>query len=173
MTRVPESLKPLLQIHPENGLGAEPVVIWKARKYIAELSDEALSLTKVARLVKIHPNYFSEKFKEVTGLNFVTYLARIRVAKAAELLKNRDLRVSEIAFAVGFQSLSQFNRVFKRLVGSAPTEFRLAARKDEVNGQAILEHGEGTISRRIQVNDRSLPLREEPQPSQRFVRKSA
>jgi AraC-like DNA-binding protein len=66
----------------------------------------------------------SEKFKHVTGINFVDYVARTRFDKARELLADGDLRVSEIAFEVGFQSLSQFNRVFKKLSGKSPTEFR-------------------------------------------------
>jgi AraC-like DNA-binding protein len=45
------------------------------------------------------------------------------------LLRNADLRVSEIAFAVGFQSLSQFNRVFKKLAGKSPTQYRAAGRR--------------------------------------------
>jgi len=125
MNTMPKNSDLLLQTPGERGYIAEPVTIWKARKYIRECSDDALSLTKVASLVQINPNYFSEKFKEVTGLNFVDYLARIRVAKAMEQLQNPDLRVSEIAFGVGFQSLSQFNRVFKRICGCSPTDFRV------------------------------------------------
>jgi AraC-like DNA-binding protein len=105
---------------------AEPVEIWKARKFIHEHSDEELSLTQVAKFVNISANYLSEKFKEVTGVNFVVYIARIRVGKARDLLHDRHLRISEIAFAVGFQSLSQFNRVFKKLSGKSPSGCRAA-----------------------------------------------
>jgi len=118
----------------ENGSAAEPVAIWKARKLIRECSDEALPLRKVASLVQINPNYFCEKFKEVTGINYVQYLARIRVAKATDLLCNSERRISEIAFAVGFQSLSQFNRVFKKLTGKSPTEVRVDYRSQAGNG---------------------------------------
>ena len=105
---------------------AEPVEIWKARKFIREHSDEELSLTKVAKAVHISANYLSEKFKEVTGVNFVDYIARVRTEKARECLENSNLRISEIAFAVGFQSLSQFNRVFKKLTGKSPSAHRVA-----------------------------------------------
>jgi YesN/AraC family two-component response regulator len=104
---------------------AEPVEIWKARKFIAQHSGEELSLTKLAKAVNISPNYLSEKFKKITGTNFVDYVARIRIGKARGLLEDVDVRVSEIAFAVGFQSLSQFNRAFKKLTGKSPTEFRI------------------------------------------------
>ena len=105
---------------------AEPRDIWKARKFIEEHVAEHLSLTKVASAVGINATHLSEKFKHVTGTKFVDYIARIRFEKARELLEDVDLRISEIAFAVGFQSLSQFNRVFKKLSGKSPTEYRAA-----------------------------------------------
>jgi transcriptional regulator GlxA family with amidase domain len=112
-----------------NGDRAEPVEIWKARKLIRDHSDGELSLTEVARSVNLSANYLSEKFKEVTGINFVRYIGQTRVARARDLLGNSNLRISEIAFAVGFQSLSQFNRVFKKLTRQSPTEYRGARRK--------------------------------------------
>lgn len=115
--------------HQSNGNGAEPVRIWKARNFIQAHSNEELSLGKVARAANTSPNYFSEKFKEATGTTFVQYVARTRFEKAAALLREANLRVSEIAFATGFQSLSQFNRIFKKLSGKAPTDYRAAERK--------------------------------------------
>jgi len=103
---------------------AEPVQIWKARRFVEECSAEELSLGKVAQAVNISANYLSEKFKQVTGVNFVHYVARIRFEKARDLLEKTDLRISEIAFEVGFQSLSQFDRCFKKLADRSPTEYR-------------------------------------------------
>ena len=103
---------------------AEPVAIWKARKFIKEHSGEELSLPRVAKAVNTHPSYLSEKFKQVTGIKFVEYIARSRFNTACDLLRNGNLRVSEIAFAAGFQSLSQFNRVFKGFSGNSPTQYR-------------------------------------------------
>lgn len=107
---------------------AEPVEVWKARKFIEEHSGEELSLRRVAKAVNIHPNYLSEKFKQVTGMNFVEYVACTRFKEACRLLCDGDLKISDIAFGAGFQSLSQFNRVFKRLSGKSPTQFRAARR---------------------------------------------
>ena len=107
-----------------DGHRAEPVEIWKARKFIEDHCVEELSLTKVANSVRISPNHLSERFKQVTGVNFVEYIAWTRFEKVCDLLRNSNLRISEIAFAVGFQSLSQFNRVFRKLSGQSPTEFR-------------------------------------------------
>ena len=104
------------------------IEIWKTRKFIEEHSGEELSLRRVAKAVHIHPNYLSERFKQVTGMNFVEYVACIRFEKACKLLHDGGLRISDIAFAAGFQSLSQFNRVFKKLCGESPTQFRAAKR---------------------------------------------
>jgi AraC-like DNA-binding protein len=112
-----------------DGHRAEPVEIWKARKFIQEHSAEELSLTKVAKAANISRNHLSEKFKQVTGTNFVEYIAWTRFEKACDLLRNSNLRISEIAFAVGFQSLSQFNRVFKKLSEESPTQYRTASAK--------------------------------------------
>jgi AraC-like DNA-binding protein len=78
--------------------------------------------------VDISGNYLSEKFKNVTGVNFVEYVAR-PLEKVCDLLENVDRRISEIAFAIGFQSLSQFNRIFKKLSGRSPTQYRDRAGK--------------------------------------------
>jgi AraC-like DNA-binding protein len=109
---------------------AEPVAIWKARKYIEEHSGEKLSLTNIAKVVNMNANHLSENFKQVTGMNFVEYVARTRFANTCDLLRNSKLRISEIAFAAGFQSLSQFNRVFKRFSGKSPTKYRAAGLYD-------------------------------------------
>jgi AraC-like DNA-binding protein len=63
-------------------------------------------------------------FKKVTGVNFTDYVSRARIEKSKNLLLNPNLRVSEIAFEVGFQSLTHFNRVFRRLLGQSPTDYR-------------------------------------------------
>ncbi len=105
---------------------AEPADIWKARSFIQDHLDEELSLTAVAKFVKISPNHLSEKFRRVTGIKFVDYIAGKRFEEACRLLPDQRLRISEIAFEVGFQSLSQFNRVFKKLAGKSPKEYRAA-----------------------------------------------
>jgi transcriptional regulator GlxA family with amidase domain len=71
-----------------DGDRAEPVEIWKARKLIRDHSDGELSLTEIAKSVNLSANYLSEKFKEVTGVNFVRYVGQTRTAKARDLLRN-------------------------------------------------------------------------------------
>lgn len=103
---------------------AEPPVITKAKKYIEEHQTEDISLADVAKAVNTSSFYFCKMFRKIAGLNFTDYLARSRIERAKNLLLNPNLRISEIAYEVGFQSLTHFNRVFKRIVGHAPTDYR-------------------------------------------------
>ena len=103
---------------------AEPPVITRAKEYIQEHQTENLRLSHVARAVNTSTFYFCKTFKKVTGINFTDYLSRVRIEKSKNLLLNPNLRVSEIAFEVGFQSLTHFNRVFKKILGQSPTEYR-------------------------------------------------
>ena len=75
---------------------------------------------QVAKAVNMSAFYFCKMFKKVTGINFTDYLSRVRIERAKNLLLNPNLRVSEIAFEVGFQSLTHFNRVFKKIAGPVP-----------------------------------------------------
>jgi len=103
---------------------AEPPMITRAKEFIGKNQSDALSLGQVARAVNTSTFYFCKMFKKATGLNFTDYVSRTRIEKAKNLLLNPNLRVSEIAFEVGFQSLTHFNRVFKKIVGESPTEYR-------------------------------------------------
>jgi AraC-like DNA-binding protein len=124
-----------------NGDRPQRIEVWKARKFIREHLDEKISLTEVAAAVRISPTYLSEKFKQSTGENFVCYVARSRVEKACELLRKSEARISEIAFATGFQSLSQFNRVFKKFLGEAPRAYRVRFCNKNGNGMASRNGG--------------------------------
>jgi AraC-like DNA-binding protein len=103
---------------------AEPAQITRARRLIEEQYREKLTLNAVASQAAINRFYFSRLFKKVTGLNFTNYLSRLRVEKAKNLLLNRNYRVSEIGYEVGFQSLTHFNRAFKNIAGESPTGYR-------------------------------------------------
>jgi AraC-like DNA-binding protein len=103
---------------------AELPIITKARQFIAEHYTENLSLTQVASAVNTSSFYFCKQFRKVTGVSFTEFVSRTRIEKAKNFLLNDNLRVSEIAFAVGFQSLTHFNRVFKKIVRQSPTNYR-------------------------------------------------
>ena len=102
---------------------AELPAITKARAFIASHQADDLSLAEVARAANMSAFYFCKIFKKATGLTFTDYLARVRTEAVKQMLLNPHMRMSEAAFAAGFQSLSQFNRVFHRIAGESPSRY--------------------------------------------------
>lgn len=103
---------------------AESPVVARARAYIHDRYTSEISVADAARAVNMSTFYFCKVFKQGTGLTFTNYLARIRVEAVKQHMLNPHVRISEAAFAAGFQSLSQFNRVFRRIAGEAPSIYR-------------------------------------------------
>lgn len=103
---------------------AEPPAIARAKQFICENQSQDISLAEVAKVANTSTYYFCKIFKKTTGLHFTDYLARVRIEKAKNLLVNPNLRVSEVAYEVGFQSLTHFNRVFRKMSGQTPSDYR-------------------------------------------------
>jgi AraC-like DNA-binding protein/ligand-binding sensor protein len=103
---------------------AEPPLVLKAREYIEKHKTEEMSLADVAKAAGASVFHFCKVFHKATRLTFTDYVARVRLEDARNRLLNPNLRVSETAYDVGFQSLTQFNRTFKRVFGQSPPEFR-------------------------------------------------
>jgi AraC-like DNA-binding protein/ligand-binding sensor protein len=104
--------------------GSEPAAIAKARKFIHAHLDQPLPLGQVARQAGLSESHFCRLFKDTTGLTLTDYVNRCRIDWAKRELLKPEARISEIAFQVGYQSLSQFNRSFSRIVGQSPTHYR-------------------------------------------------
>ena len=103
---------------------AEPLQITRARELIEAHYQDDVSLVLISKQVGMGVYYFCKQFRKATGLNYTGYVSRLRIEKAKNLLLNLNYRVSEIAYEVGFKSLTHFNRIFKRLAGESPTEYR-------------------------------------------------
>ncbi len=104
--------------------GSEPSAIAKARKYIHANLDQPLPLGHVAREAGLSESHFCRLFKDYAGLTLTDYVNRCRIDWAKRELLKPEARISEIAFLIGYQSLSQFNRSFARIVGLSPTLYR-------------------------------------------------
>ena len=88
---------------------------------------ESLRVSDLARLVSLHPAWFSTRFKQLTGLAPARYLLRYRLERVRELLLSTDQPIHEIAALTGFQDPLYLSRQFRRLVGASPTAYRQAA----------------------------------------------
>ena len=102
----------------------EPPLITRAKQFIREHYSEDLSLGRVSAAANMSTFYFCKLFHKFTSVSFTEFVSRTRVEAAKHLLLNPNLRVSEVGYAVGFQSLSHFNRMFKRIARESPTDFR-------------------------------------------------
>ena len=102
----------------------EPEPISKARKYIHSQLNETISLPQVARVAGMSESHFCRQFKAATGMTLTEYVNYTRILWAKTELLKPNARISEIAFQVGFQSLSQFNRCFAKFHGGSPSQYR-------------------------------------------------
>ncbi len=111
--------------------GVEPRIVTQAKDYIWAHLEENVRLADVAANGHVSIYYFCRLFKATVGMTFTEYLGRQRVELAKRLLLESRLPVTQIAYDVGFQSLSQFNRSFLRYAGESPTCYRHDARRTE------------------------------------------
>jgi len=93
-------------------------------RFLQKNAAENLSIHEIAGLVNLSVTAFCKFFKRATGLTVTDYLNDIRIGNACELLIETDLQIKEIAYQVGFQSLTYFNRVFLKKKKLTPREFR-------------------------------------------------
>ncbi len=89
-------------------------------------TDKNLCLFSVSSQFGLSAGYLSHFFKEQTGVNFSVYLEKLRVEKAIELLKETHIQVQQIVERVGYANPYSFRRVFKKITGVSPSEFRLS-----------------------------------------------
>lgn len=98
--------------------------IQKALDYVARHYREPVSVADISEYTAISPNYFSHLFKAQTGINFSDYVTRYRIEKSKQLLRETDKQVGEIAEQVGIPDYKYFARIFRRLVGKTPSQYR-------------------------------------------------
>ena len=106
------------------GAGSGWSYIHNACTYIVENSAENISQTDVAGHIGLSTFYFSKLFKQYMHISFPAYLSRVRVKKAASLLQDKDLSITECAFMSGFQSTTTFNKAFHDITGYSPRDYR-------------------------------------------------
>ncbi len=93
-------------------------------EFIRKHYQERLTLEYVSSIANMNRTYFSRLFKKEMGVGFVDYVTQYRIERAKDLLRNKDLRVHEIAELTGFVDENYFSKVFKRYTGISPTAFR-------------------------------------------------
>jgi AraC-like DNA-binding protein len=119
------SLRHFLEVRSaDNSKHALPAVVAKVCQWIQRNFDQPLTLKQAAAVAGMNESYFSRLFSLSTGLHFIDYVNEIRLNEARHRLLDAQQSIAEIAFASGFGSLSQFNRVFVRSSGCNPRSWR-------------------------------------------------
>lgn len=102
--------------------------IIKATQYIQQYYYQEITLLSISRLVHLSKNYFANLFRKEVGESFLEYLTRIRIEKAKTLLTG-ELKAGDVGNLVGIQDPKYFSKVFKKITGVSPSEYRGLVRK--------------------------------------------
>ena len=99
--------------------------IRRIKKYVWTHISEDPTLETLSEVVFLTPNYISTLFKKETGISFKDYVTETKIQKAKELLKSNQLKIQDVAQAVGYHSTPYFSKTFKRVTGMYPSEYRV------------------------------------------------
>lgn len=99
-------------------------LVENSKKYIAEHLHERISLSELADAFGVSPNYLSQLFKKYMDIGLSEYISSKKIAASKELLKHPDLKIYEVAEQFGFESAFYYSKVFKKVTGISPTDFR-------------------------------------------------
>lgn len=120
---------------PEESKSAAPEVTGsedRVRKVLASVADrfyEPHSLATVSQVANLSQRHFTSLCRKISGTSFNDYLSSLRIKEAKRLLLDTDMSILVVAFTVGFEELSTFYRVFKRVSGTTPKQFRHSQKK--------------------------------------------
>lgn len=105
------------------GVGKD--IVEQAIHYMRENIEQHITMDEVLRYVGYSQSHFSAVFKKKTGMSPLTYFNRLKVEHACHLLKTTDLKVNQICYKVGIEDALYFSRLFSKVMGMSPSEFRV------------------------------------------------
>jgi AraC family transcriptional regulator, arabinose operon regulatory protein len=108
----------------------EDAAIETAIRFMHAHLTETLRLVDLALRTNTSPSHLHRLFRQKTGRAPIDYFIRLKVQRACELLDHTDMKVGEIAHFLGYRDSHYFSRIFKRVTGQAPREFRVSSRSD-------------------------------------------
>lgn len=109
--------------------GAEKDIVEQAIHYMRENIENRITMAEVLRYVGYSQSHFSTVFKKKTGMSPLSYFNRLKVEHACQLLKTTDLKVNMICYKVGIEDPLYFSRLFSKVMGMSPTDYRLKERQ--------------------------------------------
>ena len=113
-------------------------LVERACDYIQEHFSKDISLDGVSKEINISPYYFSKLFKEEKKENFVEYVTRVRIDYTKKMLKNSENSIKEICVSSGYGDPNYFSRIFKKMTGVTPSEYREGGGRISMKGKINL-----------------------------------
>ncbi|BFT74437.1 response regulator [Paenibacillus sp. P36] len=117
-------IRGIISFKLEHNIPKKKDIITEIKEYMTKHYHEPIKIADLAARFFISPYYLSQFFKQKTGETYVNFLTQIRINKAKELLQNTDLKVYEICQMVGYSDTQHFARLFEKLAGCKPREYR-------------------------------------------------
>lgn len=96
----------------------------KVKRYIDDRLSEEISMEEISQIIHLNADYLTRIFKKEFGVSVNRYIINQRIEKAKELLRNTDKSIGEIAMSVGYVNYSSFNKIFSKMVGMSPQEYK-------------------------------------------------
>jgi len=119
----------LIKMHSDKEEQSMHAIIDKSKRYIKEHLSDDLSVSNIASILYLSPNYFSRLFKKVTGEGCNVYIVRKRIEKAKLLLETTNFPTGRIAMMVGYRDTNYFSLAFKKSTGKSPRKYRESLQK--------------------------------------------
>ncbi len=133
-------LNPSVQYNGKNVPSREKMRVRELREYIEENFAENMTLSDISSKIHVSSNECCREFKRVVGISPIDYLVKRRVFEAARIIYKNPLAVDsvgELATHVGFNTISYFNKIFKRCMNCTPTEFMNMLKEDEKQAEEL------------------------------------
>ena len=96
----------------------------KVYKFISDNYNSTITLNDISKVANMTPNSFCRFFKKYTNKSFIEFLNEVRIRNASRLLIQENLTVSQIAYTVGYNSITNFNKQFKLITGVTPLDYK-------------------------------------------------
>ena len=108
---------------------AELSPVKKVLRYIDTTPPGQVTLAEAAKRAHLNSSYLSQLFKQEMDVNFMDYVTDLRIKEAKRLLKNTNLRITEITDRLGYADIAYFSNLFKKNTGTTPSEYRAAGKR--------------------------------------------
>ena len=92
--------------------------------YMRENIQHNLTLNKLADYFKYSPSHFSALFQKETGVSPMNYFIRLKIQKACEYIELSNMKLNEISTLLGFEDAAYFSRIFTKIMGISPSQYR-------------------------------------------------